>query len=304
MTDQLTWFPFSLTCCNARGALAPKSGGIFSSSRCGLTRAISVSMKTILFILLTSVFSSHAFGWGNIGHRVVGKIAESRLTPRTLAKVYELTGKETLADLANWPDWIKSDEKWTHASVWHYVSIPDGMTYEDITKNPNGDIVVAIQRFAKEVGDKALPKQKRWEALAFLVHLVGDIHQPLHVGRAEDQGGNGHKLTWFGSNTNLHEIWDEKLIEMEKMSYGDYTAFIDKMDRSRESVWAQAPISVWMEESMALRPLVYDNIPALSPEGTLPRYWEYKYYYKVSRTMNQRMLMAGVRLAALLEKHL
>ncbi len=261
-------------------------------------------MKTTLLFILASVFSFSAFGWGNIGHRVVGKIAESRLTPRTLAKVYELTGKDTLADLSNWPDWIKSDEAWPHASVWHYVSIPDGMTYEDIVKNPDGDIVVAIERFSKEVGDKTLPKQKRWEALAFLVHLVGDLHQPLHVGRTEDQGGNIHKLTWFGTNTNLHEIWDEKLIEMEKMSYSDYVAFIDKMERSRETIWAQAPLKLWLEESMRLRPLVYDNLPTPNAEGALPRYWEYKYYYKVSRTLNQRLLMAGVRLAALLERNL
>jgi hypothetical protein len=133
---------------------------------------------------------------------------------------------------------------------------------------------------------------------------MGDIHQPLHVGRADDQGGNANKLTWFGVSTNLHEIWDEKLIEMEKMSYSDYALFVDKRDNTRESVWAQAPIAVWMQESMAMRSLVYDNIPALTPENTLPKYWEYKYYYKVSATMNQRMLMAGVRLAALLEKNL
>lgn len=261
-------------------------------------------MKNLIWLLSLTLFSFEALAWGNIGHRVVGQIAESRLTPKTLAKVYALTGKETLADLANWPDWIKSDEAWNHASTWHYVSIPDGQSYEDITRNPNGDIVQAITRFAKEVGDQSLPKQKRWEALAFLVHLVGDIHQPLHVGKADDQGGNAVKMTWFDKPTNLHEIWDEKLIEMEKMSYSDYTRFIDKQDRSREVVWAQAPLQVWMQESQRLRSMVYDNVPKVAEGEALPRYWEYKYYYKVAKTMNQRMLMAGVRLAAILEANL
>jgi len=260
-------------------------------------------MKTLLFVLLSSV-SLGALAWGNIGHRVVGKIAESRLTPGTLAKIFAISDKDTLADLANWPDWIKSDENWLHASAWHYVSIPDGQTYEDIQKNPQGDIVTAIDRFTRELRDPNTDRQKKREALAFLVHLVGDIHMPLHVGRVEDQGGNKVALTWFGAPTNLHEVWDEKLIEMEKMSYSDYAQFIDKQDRSREVVWSAAPIAVWMEESMVLRPLVYDNVPPFSPEGTLPKYWEYKYYYKVSRTLNERLLMAGVRLAALLESNL
>ncbi len=260
-------------------------------------------MKNLFIIMILSVLSFNAFGWGNIGHRVVGKIAESRLSPAALAKVYAITGKDTLADLANWPDWIKSDESWAHASVWHYVSIPDGQTYEDITRNPQGDIVQAIERFSKEIGDASLSRQKRREALAFLVHLMGDIHQPLHVGRVEDQGGNATKLTWFGVNTNLHEVWDEKLVEMEKMSYSDYALFIDKKDTVRENAWRTAPIAVWMAESMAMRSLVYDNIPATTQDG-LPKYWEYKYYYKVSAAMNQRMLIAGVRLAALLERNL
>ena len=262
-------------------------------------------MKNIILIATVSLWSLGAFAWGNIGHRVVAKIAESRLTPGALAKVYALTGQDTLADIANWPDWIKSDDHWnTTTPVWHYVSIPDGQTYEDIPHSDKGDLFQAIQRFTKEVGDKSLPKQKRWEALAFLVHLVGDIHQPLHVGRVDDQGGNAVKLTWFDKNSNLHEIWDEKVIEMEKMSYNDYVLFIDKKDMSRENVWAQAPLQVWMEESMNLRNVVYDNVPVVNPGQTLPKSWEYKYYYNVKNTLNQRMLMAGVRLAALLEANL
>jgi hypothetical protein len=250
------------------------------------------------------LFSTSAFGWGNIGHRVVGKIAETRLSPAAKTKLATILGKDTLADVANWPDWIKSDEAWKEASYWHYVSIPDGQTYRDITPDPRGDIVQAIQRFTRELKDPNTTAQKRREAVAFLVHLMGDIHQPLHVGKTDDQGGNTHKLTWFGVNTNLHEVWDEKLIEMEKMSYSDYASFIDKADPARETRWRRDNINVWMQESMALRSLVYDNIPAFNADGTLPKYWEYKYYYVVSRTMNERMLMAGIRLAALLEANL
>ncbi len=261
-------------------------------------------MKNLFITTLFAVLSFNAFGWGNIGHRVVGQIAEARLSPAALAKVYAITGKESLADLANWPDWIKSDETWAHASVWHYVSIPDGQTYETIQRNPQGDIVQAIERFTNDLRDPNLSRQKKREAIAFLVHLMGDIHQPLHVGRVEDQGGNATKLTWFGVNTNLHEVWDEKLVEMEKMSYGDYVKFIDKKDPAREAVWRNAPIATWMEESMAMRSLVYGNIPPVVADVGLPKYWEYKYYYKVSGAMNERMLIAGVRLAALLERNL
>ncbi|MBY0518177.1 MAG: S1/P1 nuclease [Bacteriovoracaceae bacterium] len=260
-------------------------------------------MKNIILITL-SLWSLGAWAWGNIGHRVVAQIAESRLTPKTLAKVYQLTGKETLADIANWPDWIKSDENWPQASIWHYVSIPDGQTYNDIPHSAKGDIIQAIEKFSKEVGDTTLSKEKRWEALAFLVHLVGDIHQPLHAGKSDDQGGNLLKMTWFEHNSNLHEVWDEKVIEMEKLSYTDYVAFIDKKDRSRETVWSQAPLMVWLEESIAMRSFVYDSLPVVPVGDPMPKAWEYKYYYKVSKRLNERLLMAGVRLAALLEEKL
>ncbi len=257
-------------------------------------------MRQFLFLVLCLSLSTKVRAWGTIGHRVVGKLAEDRLSETSKKKVRELLGRETLADVANWPDWIKSDPAWKHAGPWHYMSIADGQKLKSFKHGPQGDIYEAIQRFTKELKDQKLPKEKRREALAFLVHLIGDVHMPLHVGRGDDAGGNKIELKWFGKRTNLHEIWDEKIIEMERMSYSDYAAWVDKASAEEEKVWRKEPLEKWLEESQSLRPLVYDY-PKTKP---LPRYWEYEYRYKTYKTLNERLLKAGVRLAAWLEENL
>ncbi|MFP5490658.1 MAG: S1/P1 nuclease [Bacteriovoracia bacterium] len=256
-------------------------------------------MKFVLATFMLSL-SLNAWSWGTIGHRVVGHLADQRLTPATKAKVAALLGKETLADVANWADWIKSDPNWRHANPWHYVSIADGKKLAETERAEAGDIAQAIERFTLELKNKKLAKEKRREALAFLAHLIGDVHMPLHVGRKEDAGGNKVELKWFGRKTNLHEIWDEKIIEMEKMSYRDYAAWVDKASRTDEKKWRASDLAVWMQESQDLRDLVY----SYPKDKKLPPYWEYEYRYRTYQVLNQRLLQAGVRLAAHLEKTL
>jgi hypothetical protein len=254
-------------------------------------------MKLSILAVL-ALLSFNAWSWGTIGHRVVGHLADQRLTKTTKLKVAALLGKETLADVANWADWIKSDANWRHANPWHYISIADDKKLSETQRAEEGDIAQAIERFTVELKNKKLSNEKRREALAFLVHLIGDLHMPLHVGRKEDAGGNKISLKWFGRKTNLHEIWDEKIIEMEKMSYRDYAAWIDKASTSDEKKWRATDLSVWMQESQDLRELVY----SFPKEKKLPPYWEYEYRYRTYLVLNQRLLQAGVRLAAHLEK--
>lgn len=256
-------------------------------------------MRTLLFVSLT-LLALEARAWGTIGHRVVGKIAEGELSSATRQKLKALMGTETLADVANWPDWIKSDANWRHANPWHYVSIPDGQKLADTKRSEQGDIVEAIERFTKELANKKAPKQKRQEALKFLVHLIGDVHMPLHVGKNEDAGGNKVELKWFGKRTNLHEIWDEKIIEMERMSYSDYAQWVKTSTVADLKTWKKADLGAMVTESQALRELAY----SYPKDKTLPKYWEYEYRYRTYQVLNQRLYQAGVRLAALLEKTL
>jgi hypothetical protein len=253
--------------------------------------------KFIQIALLSLLVQSSSFAWGPIGHRVVGQVAEYHLTPKAKLEVKKILSVESLAQVSTWADYIKSDRKWRKASPWHYVSIDDGKTYESSTKNPKGDIVEAIARYTKILKDKKVKLKDRAIALKFLVHFYGDIHQPLHVGHKHDRGGNSVKLKWFGKSTNLHSIWDVDLIEMQKLSYIEYTDFINHASKKEIEKWQSDDIKIWIKESMALRPQVYDIVKNSKDYG---KYGEYKYNYKNIKTLNQRMLQAGVRLAGLL----
>lgn len=151
-----------------------------------------------LFFIFSFSFFLHisAFGWGMIGHRVVGGVAWENLSAKSKSEIQGLLGKESMPMSANWADFIKSDPHWNVASPWHYVNFEKGAkSYDFVKASKEGDVLQAIVYFEKMLRDKKLPREKRAVALKFLVHFVGDIHQPLHAGLAEDWGGIKSRLT-------------------------------------------------------------------------------------------------------------
>ena len=247
--------------------------------------------KAILAVFLLPVL---AFSWGKTGHRVVGQIAENHLSPKAAAAVRDLLGPDSLAEIANWADEIRSDPSWKRADPWHYVNIPDGETYEAMSKNPAGDIIVAMKRFEATLRNPAAPKEERIQALKFLVHMIGDIHQPLHAGKRDDLGGNRVSVHWFRSveATNLHTVWDDLIIEQEKLSFTEWTRFLDHPTAAELKEWQGSNYTAWMEESYKLRDRCYDFKPELP--------LSYDYVYKSLPIVKQRLLHAGVRLAGTL----
>jgi len=124
-----------------------------------------------------------------------------------------------------------------------------------------------------------------------LVHLVGDIHQPLHVGCCDDQGGNKVKVKWFGRDTNLHGTWDSNMIDDTKLSYTELASYLDEPDQPTINAWQKNSVLDWAGESMGVRKQVYEF-----GDGNL----SYKYSYKNLPLVKQRLLQAGIRLAGLL----
>jgi len=255
-----------------------------------------------LMIIFMSLNPQEGKTWGNIGHRIVGQIAEDFLTNNTKRKIRKIVSNENLADLSNWPDLIKSDPSFSYSYPWHYVSIPEGSTYQESPKNPEGDIVKAINDLKKILINEKLPAKERRNALAFLVHFIGDIHQPLHVGVAEDKGGNALALKWFGQNTNLHAIWDEKLIEQENLSYTEYSQFLERRFKDEKKSCHDLDINLWIKEAMDLRPLVYSYKALVETNGG--KNWEYNYKYKTRDALNLQLFRSGFRLAEFLNKNL
>ena len=244
---------------------------------------------TSMGILL--LISSIASPWGATGHRIVGRIAEQHLSAEARHHLQALLGPESLAQVSTWPDAMRADPAWNHAAPWHYVSIADDETYETAPKNPAGDVVEALQRLTGVLRDPQATPQEKVVAVKFLVHFVGDIHQPLHVGRREDQGGNTIQVRWFGAPSNLHKVWDEPLIEAEKLSFSEFAAFLDHPSAAEVATWQQSTVLDWVREAMSLRHQVYDI-----GDGQL----SYAYSYKQMPTVKERLLRAGVRLAGLL----
>ena len=266
------------------------------------TTSFCTNIKKIVlpvFILLPLL----TFCWGVTGHRVVAEIAQNHLSKKAKKELHKLIGRETLAFWANWPDFIKSDttHAWDHASKWHYVNMPGNLSKDEfisgLQKLTGENLYTQIKAMTVQLKDKSLPDEKRQVALRFLIHLVGDLHQPLHVGREEDFGGNKITVTWFDKPTNLHAVWDNALVEQQQYSYTEYTAILDIASEEEVEAWQQSSLEDWFYDSYLLANKVYATVPA---DGKLG----YKYNYIFQKDVDRQLLKGGIRLAALLNEAL
>jgi hypothetical protein len=238
-----------------------------------------------------------AAAWGPNGHRIVGQIAENHLTAAARLGISELVGRASLAQIGTWADEIKSDPAWDHASPWHYVNAAPGQSIESARRSPNGDVVEAIQRFERVLRDRGSARKERVEALKFLVHFVADVHQPLHVGYASDRGGNDIRVRWFGETTNLHRVWDEHLVEHQRLSFTEWVRFFGHAKPGEIEAWHRSDVYDWARESRSMLPAVYDFGDSRSERTP---YLGFDYIFKHADGVRLRLLQAGIRLSGML----
>jgi hypothetical protein len=256
--------------------------------------------RFFLIISLTGITIT-AYCWGVTGHRVVAEIAQNHLSKKARKELKDLIGRETLAEWANWPDFIKSDttHTWDMASKWHYVNIPGNLSKDDFMKAlkefKGENLYTQIQEMMKELKDHSLDNEKRQVALRFLIHFIGDLHQPLHVGREEDQGGNKINVTWFEKPTNLHAVWDNLLVEEQQYSYTEYAKILDIASDEEENAITSSSLEDWFYESYELANKVYANVPG---NGKL----SYRYNYIFKDDLDKQLLKGGLRLAKVLNE--
>ncbi len=250
-------------------------------------------MKKLSIALLALVVTFNSFGWGATGHRIVGLIAEYHLSKKAKKNIELILGNETLAEVSNYMDFIKSDATYRHMSPWHYATIPDGESYTEAPEE--GDVIVTIQRLVSELETKKFTDQDEAFALKCLVHLIGDIHQPLHVGNGEDRGGNDVKLDYFWQSSNLHRVWDSEMIDGQKYSYTEYASWINHPTESELAAWSSLEVLDWANESKEARNQCYETVPE-------DKKLSYRYNYENIELLNQRLLQAGIRLANVLNK--
>jgi len=245
-----------------------------------------------LLILVLIVHTAAAWGWGQTGHRVAGEIASNYLAPEAAAAVEEILGTESLARGATWPDTMRSDpdEFWQQtARPWHYVTVPAGQRYEDVGAPREGDAYTALAQFGETLRNLDASREQRQLALRFAIHIIADLHQPLHVGNGTDRGGNQFTVTFFDEDSNLHRVWDSQLIGRMELSYSELARWLlADIDRETFLAWNEPDARVWIEESAALRDRIYPDERDLS--------WNYGFEWNA--TVEQRLAQAGVRTAA------
>ncbi|MDR2804041.1 MAG: S1/P1 nuclease [Dysgonamonadaceae bacterium] len=186
------------------------------------TQTMITGLKRIGLISLLIVNTFSAYSWGVTGHRIIGEIAENQLTDTAKRRINALLNNASIAMVANWGDEVRSDPAYDYTATWHYTNIDSGLTrtaFDSMTLSLNNGqniySTVTLTEYLRQIpNDTAM--------LKMLIHLVGDMHCPLHLGHAGDRGGNTVQITWFRNPTNLHSLWDSALIDSQKLSYTEY----------------------------------------------------------------------------------
>ncbi len=251
--------------------------------------------------LIGFLLASCTYAYGPLGHEIVGDIATSQLCAPASAEVRRLLGGETLGRASRWPDWIRNDPKWRHSGPWHYLNVADAARIETATGRRGGDVVWAVRYFGAELADANLAPARRAEALRFVAHFIADVHQPLHVGRAEDRGGNAVTVVIGGRHTNLHRFWDAQwLLKMDRRANGyDTAGQIDALrllSAGRINELQASNVAAWARESQALR----DDVYAFGRDGSRPVELDRPYRETALEITRGRLAAAGVRLAGVL----
>jgi hypothetical protein len=260
--------------------------------------AMRAAVKQVLLLMISIGHASVAGAFSADAHRVVGRITETYLCAETRAWLLPLLDGSTLADAGVWADAIRDDTAWRHTRGWHFINVTDRGSL-DAARDRGGNVLTAIREVERELSDARLSLQRRGQALRFLVHFVVDVHQPLHVGRVEDQGGNEIEVVWRDEPMSLHEFWDgRRLLRSQRLSHGDLAYAIGMLAAGQERQWQASSPLQWAEESRALRPMVY-RLPA-ARDGA--RRLDDRYVAAARNVVSQRLAQAAVRLAGRLNR--
>ncbi len=250
--------------------------------------------KTLIITIFFSMFVSQAFAWGQLGHFLIGYMAEQQMKRSVRKKVERILYPVSIARSGTWMDDIRSDREYDYANSWHYLNSKNG-EYDPSTQEKTGDAYESIQRIKAELKAGNLELKKEAKLLKMLIHMVEDIHQPLHVGTGDDRGGNDVKIEFFGQPTNLHALWDSGMIDRQGMSYTEIGDELSRrLTREMQSKYRAATMEDWLKEAVSYRPMVYKL-----PEN---KKISYQYMYENYSIAEDRLIAASVRLAQILEE--
>ena len=269
-------------------------------------------MKRIVLIVLSTFImmeSVSLYAWGPMGHDVVASIAEQHLNRKTKRKINRLLGGHSIVYYSSWMDNIQNSPYWENGynqtKTWHYANVDKGLTYQTMQKNENGDVVNSLEMLTDAMINRydELTDSMKVDYVKMIVHMVGDLHCPMHAGRLSDRGGNDTKVKWFGQPTNLHSVWDSRMIDAARK--WNYTEWVDQLDRTnrkyRKNV-TEGSYEDWFTTTVANASKIYNYVEAIDqqlPEEELPNL-SYQFVYDFSPMLEEQLLLGGYRLAHVL----
>ena len=245
-----------------------------------------------IVIMLSLLWATPCKAWGSQGHRIVGALADLHLQPSLRKRYQTELGISDLAGIANWADQVKRERS---QGPWHYLNLPPGeRDYQRERDCPQGQCVLEkIFEFSTALKKPGQSQAKRKEALMYLVHFVGDLHQPLHVGYAQDRGGNDVVLNFREKKNNLHALWDEELLPVCEQDISHCTRNLyERISPKDITHWTESSVTDWARES---RVLVLEHVYAFENRDLSQSYLE-----KSREIAAFRLSQAGIRLAHLL----
>lgn len=254
-------------------------------------------MRRVFMVLLATSFTLSASAWGPKGHDVVASVAENHLSKRALKRIEAVLDGESMVYVANWLDNASHTPEYAYTKTWHYVNVePSEGSYAESQREPKGDVVTAVNAIVERLKSGELTKEEERAELMMLIHLVGDMHCPMHAGHKSDRGGNGTQVTYFGKSKKLHSVWDSDIVESaHRWSYTEWQKQIDRLGRKQCRAIVQGTPNDWIEECVTLADDVYRN----SATGAN---LSYDYVAQYAPVVELQLLKGGLRLAALLEE--
>lgn len=256
--------------------------------------------KIIIACLAAAILSPgaqyEAKAWGQKGHDITCAIAQNHLTHKAKKEISRIFDGRTIVYWGNWMDNASHTPEYAYTKTWHYKDVEEGFTYETTPEHPSGDVVTAINAQIKALESGTLNKEAEAVALRMLVHLVGDLHCPMHMANKKDAGGNLWQVQFFGQGRNLHSVCDGGIIDRaHNWSYNEWVEQLDILDRKQIKEISKGGIDDWGKQTFEVAGQIYEATPKGSNLS-------YDYVTQMSPLAEQQLLRGGLRLAKILNE--
>ena len=244
-------------------------------------------------LIIISLIGTLSFlNWGSTGHRALAEVASFYLTENAKKKINEILDGETIVTASMYADDIKSDSRYDKYYNWHFINMELDEDYEDTVPSEKGDVFIAINKCLDILESDSVTDSEKSFYLKLLIHFIGDLHQPMHIGRGEDRGGNRVYVKWFGRNSNLHRVWDSEMINGYNMSYSELAKNLPTPEKL-EIEFERDDLIGWVNEIHSYTRKIYNGVSIDDNLG-------YEYQYENFQTVRDLILKGGLRLASVL----